>query len=100
MGRTYPRRGADPSDWTEAGQRLDRGWAAMFSLMRTNEEHRMPGNPRDMITNAERRFPVRIRVGVPPGGLGQRYAQITAWLDERHRHLPPLQWWESRPWEY
>jgi hypothetical protein len=31
---------------------------------------------------AERRFPVRIRVGVPPGGFGQRYARITAWLDE------------------
>ena len=42
----------------------------------------MPGNPRDMITVAERRFPVRIQIGVPPGGFGQRYAQITAWLDE------------------
>src|SRR6202045_3592173 len=42
----------------------------------------MPGNPRDMIVSAERRFPVRIRIGVPPGGFGQRYAQITAWLDE------------------
>ena len=42
----------------------------------------MPGNPRDMITLAERRFPVRIRIGVPPGGFGQRYAQITAWLGE------------------
>jgi hypothetical protein len=41
----------------------------------------MPGNPRDMITAAERRFPVRVRISVPPGGLGQRYAQITAWLD-------------------
>jgi hypothetical protein len=41
----------------------------------------MPGNPREMITLAERRFPVRIRLGVPPGGLGQRYGQITAWLD-------------------
>jgi hypothetical protein len=26
----------------------------------------MPGNPREMITIAERRYPVRIRVGVPP----------------------------------
>jgi hypothetical protein len=52
------------------------------SWMRTNEEHRIPGNPHDMITNAERRFPVRIRVGVPPGGFGQRHAQITAWLDK------------------
>jgi hypothetical protein len=42
----------------------------------------MPGNPRDMITMAERRFPVRIRIGVPPGGFGQRYSQITAWLHE------------------
>src|ERR1700738_2672066 len=42
----------------------------------------MPGNPRNMITMAERSFPVRIRIGVPPGGLGQRYAEMTAWLDE------------------
>jgi hypothetical protein len=40
----------------------------------------MPGNARDMITTAERIFPVRL--GVPPGGLGQRYPQMTAWLDE------------------
>src|SRR5437762_9191267 len=31
---------------------------------------------------AERRFPVRIRIGVPPGGLGRRHPDITAWLDE------------------
>ena len=42
----------------------------------------MPGNPREMITMAERRFPVRIRIAVPPDGLGRRHAQITAWLDE------------------
>ena len=42
----------------------------------------MPGNPREMITLAERRFPVRIRIGVPPEGLGQRHTQIAAWLDE------------------
>jgi hypothetical protein len=35
-----------------------------------------------MITSAERRFPVRIRIAVPPGGLGQRHTQITNWLDE------------------
>jgi hypothetical protein len=29
----------------------------------------MPGNSRELITVAERRFPVRIRIGVPPGGL-------------------------------
>ena len=42
----------------------------------------MPGNPRDMIISAERRFPVRIRIGVPPGGFGHRYTEMTSWLDE------------------
>jgi hypothetical protein len=42
----------------------------------------MPGNPREIITMAERRFPVRIRIGVPPGGFGRRHAGMTAWLDE------------------
>jgi hypothetical protein len=42
----------------------------------------MPGNSLELITVAERRFPVRIRIGVPPGGLGQRHSQMTAWLDE------------------
>jgi hypothetical protein len=41
----------------------------------------MPGKAREMITSAERRFPVRIRIGVSPSGLGQRHTQITAWLD-------------------
>ena len=53
----------------------------MAPLTGTKEEHEMPGNPREMITVAERRFPVRIRIGVPPGGLGQRYSEMTAWLD-------------------
>ena len=35
-----------------------------------------------MIAGAERRFPVRIRIGVPPDGLGSRLDQIKAWLDE------------------
>jgi hypothetical protein len=42
----------------------------------------MPGNPREIITMAERRFPVRIRIAVPVGGLGRRHTQMTAWLDE------------------
>ena|ERR1700720_2955405 len=42
----------------------------------------MPGNPREIITTVERRFPVRIRIGVPPGGFGRRHAEMTAWLDE------------------
>jgi hypothetical protein len=43
--------------------------AAMTVRLRTNEEHKMRGNPRAMTAAAERRFPVRIRLGVPPGGL-------------------------------
>jgi hypothetical protein len=54
----------------------------MAVLFRTNEEQDMPGNPREMITMAERRFPVRVRIALPPDGLGRRHAQITAWLDE------------------
>ncbi len=42
----------------------------------------MPSQPREMITIAERRFPVRIRLGVPPEGFGQRHTNITAWIDE------------------
>ena len=41
----------------------------------------MPGNSREMITMAERRFPARIKISVPPGGFGQRYMEMTAWLD-------------------
>ena len=40
----------------------------------------MPGRPREMIVTAERRFPVRIRIDVPPAGFGQRHTDITAWL--------------------
>jgi hypothetical protein len=49
----------------------------------------MPGNPRDMTTSAERRFPVRIRIGVPPQCLGQRHTRMTAWLD---RNSSPDGW--------
>jgi hypothetical protein len=33
------------------------------------------------VRDAERRFPVRIKIAVPPEGLGSRLDQITAWLD-------------------
>jgi hypothetical protein len=42
----------------------------------------MPGNSRAIVTNAERRFPVRIAIKVPPGGIGQRYTPMMAWLDD------------------
>jgi hypothetical protein len=42
----------------------------------------MPGSPKQIIPAAEHRFPVRIRLGIPPSGLGQRHPQMIAWLDE------------------
>jgi hypothetical protein len=31
---------------------------------------------------AEHRFPVRIRIGIPPGGLGSRLDQMILWLEQ------------------
>ena len=33
------------------------------------------------LQDAELRFPVRIRIGIPPEGLGNRLDQMNAWLD-------------------
>jgi len=44
-------------------------------------EVRLPAEVRTLALSIVR-FLVRIRIGVPPGGLGQRHTQITAWLDE------------------
>jgi hypothetical protein len=41
----------------------------------------MAANSKLMMMEAERRFPVRIRIGVPPEGLGSRLDQMRAWLD-------------------
>lgn len=37
----------------------------------------MPGNPRAIIAEAEQRFPVRIVIRVPEGGIGTRYKPMT-----------------------
>ncbi len=42
----------------------------------------MAASSRLMIGEAERRFPVRIRIAVPPMGLGTRLDEIKAWLDD------------------
>ena len=36
------------------------------------------------VRDAERRFPVRVRIAVPPEGLGSRLDQIIAWLDANY----------------
>ena len=42
----------------------------------------MAASSKLMISEAERRFPVRIRLALPVGGLGERFDQMHAWLDE------------------
>ena len=42
----------------------------------------MAASSRLMITEAERRFPCRIKLRVPTGVLGTRLTEMQAWLDE------------------
>jgi hypothetical protein len=35
-----------------------------------------------MIVKSERRFPCRIKLGVPTGGFSERLIEMHAWLDE------------------
>jgi len=42
----------------------------------------MAASSRLIIGEAERRVPVRIRIGVPPEGLGGRLDALKAWLDD------------------
>jgi hypothetical protein len=42
----------------------------------------MAASSKLMIGEAERRFPVRIRIAVPPRGLGVRLDAIKSWLDD------------------
>jgi len=42
----------------------------------------VPGNPRAIVAEAERQFPIRIAIKVPPAGFGERYTRMMGWLDE------------------
>ncbi len=42
----------------------------------------MAASSRLMVVEAERRFPCRIKLGVPTGGLGASLTHMQAWLDE------------------
>src|SRR5207253_149394 len=42
----------------------------------------MAASSRLMIAEAERRFPVRIRIAVPVGGFGERLNRMQSWLDQ------------------
>jgi hypothetical protein len=41
----------------------------------------MAASSKLMITEAERRFPCRIKLGIPAGGFGARLTEVQAWLD-------------------
>jgi hypothetical protein len=51
-------------------------------VLGTNNEPAMAASSKLMITEAERRFPARLRVAIPPGGFGQRLTEMHAWLDQ------------------
>ena len=42
----------------------------------------MAASSKLMITEAERRFPCRIRLGISAGGFGARLTEMQSWLDE------------------
>jgi len=42
----------------------------------------MPANPGQIRRDAEKQFPVRVRIAVPPDGFGRQLAVMHAWLDE------------------
>jgi hypothetical protein len=44
----------------------------------------MAASSKRMITEAERRFPVRVRIAVPRDGFGRRIDHREAWLDENY----------------
>jgi hypothetical protein len=41
----------------------------------------MAASPHLMLTEAERRFPARIKIAVPPDGLGRQLDDMMGWLD-------------------
>ena len=42
----------------------------------------MPGSPRKAQRDAERNFPVRVRIALPQDGFGRQLSVMHAWLDE------------------
>jgi hypothetical protein len=44
--------------------------------------HNSADASRQALKHAERRFPVRIRIGVPPQGLGRQINMMHGWLDQ------------------
>src|SRR5208282_2732168 len=77
-----------------SSQPVDRRWQCRDHRARSEGTRGPTGNKADRLftvcsmraaqqalRDAERRFPVRIKIAVPPEGLGFRLDQIIAWLD-------------------
>ena len=100
--RTLPRSLPSSSDSARthrraegSSQAVDRRWECRDHRSRSagtrnpgasSTPHRLsPGRfmraAQQAVRDAERRFPVRVRIAVPPEGLGSRLDQIIAWLD-------------------
>src|SRR5437016_5941998 len=58
--------------------RMPRCGHPVMNITRTT----MAASSKLMIGEAERRFPVRLRIAVPPLGLGSRLDDLKAWLDD------------------
>jgi hypothetical protein len=51
------------------------------TIARAQRENIMAASSRLMIVEAERRFPCRIKLGIPTGGFGVQLTDMHAWLD-------------------
>jgi hypothetical protein len=72
----------DPPSESNRREPLDKGLAGRHLVARENGERTsMAAGSRLMISEAERRYPVRVKLAVPQGGFG-RLPEINAWLDE------------------
>jgi hypothetical protein len=62
-------------------KRLDIENQGVALSIRTNEELTNARQPARDDQHGRTAFSVRVRIGVPPGGFGQRHSQKTSWLD-------------------
>ena len=75
------------ADWPSGGRRQGGGFCRPSCASSLETYHDMnvrgtDGSKFPMIAEAERRFPVRIRIALPVGGFGERLNQIQSWLDQ------------------
>src|ERR1700704_4262498 len=74
MSSQWPRLAGALEGWRRGACRLDRALISGTTGVAAGSQL--------MIAEAERRFPVRIRLAMPAGGLGVRLNQMQTWLDQ------------------